>query len=187
MSTKWLMAVLAASCMAMPLRADDATRTVRDTEGRLNSMAQSYNVQEQDIRDLRDKGWSWNEIGSALAVSKRSGKPLPEVVADRDEGRSWPQIAEKNGFRFSEVSGEAKKIAKDGKRYDKETRSAVRAGGEPTTPNVTPSGSHRGRGSPDVPATDPGLESSEQLRGAPRGPSSVDQSPESPGDNQTPR
>jgi hypothetical protein len=203
MNTRWLMTLACLSCMALPLRADDTTRTTTDetqrtvTEdrrstadpnGRLGQMAQTYNVQEQDIRDLREKGWSWNEIGSALAVSKRSGKALPEVVADRDAGQSWPQIAEKNGFRFSEVQGEAKKIAKDGKRYDKGNRAAVRGTlPEPTKPNVTPQGTERGRGGAEVPSNNPGTDSSEEMRGTPRGPQSIDQSHEGPGDNQTPR
>lgn len=199
MNTRWLMALAAVTCMALPLRADDMNRTatdnrtgvkqtLEDRDNRLGSMASNYNVQEQDIKDLREKGWSWNEIGSALAVSKRSGKPLTEIVADRDAGQSWPQISEKNGFRFSEVSGEAKRIAKDGKAYDKGNRTAVKSTlPEPTKPNVTPSGTERGRGGSEVPSNAPGTDSSEELRGTPRGPASIDQSHEGPGDNQTPR
>ena len=97
----------------------------KDTSGRhetLAELAQSYEVQQSEIVSLRDKGWSWNDIATALAVGKRSGRPLQEVVAQKDSGMSWRQIADRNGFRLNEVQREARQVARDGKRAEKRER-----------------------------------------------------------------
>lgn len=117
MKTRWLMALLAGLALALPAHADEPTTT--QTNDEMASIASDYNVQETQITDLRDKGWSWNEIGDALAVSKRSGQPLEEIVSERDSGMSWNQISDKYGFKFSEVQSDARHVAKEAKKADK--------------------------------------------------------------------
>lgn len=126
MKTQWVPAALVGLALAMPAYADQPTMTRHATMADLTA---SYNVQQSEIQNLRDKGWSWNDIGTALAISKRSGQPLQELVAQKDSGMSWSQVADKNGFKLNEVNREAKQVARDFKRADREARrgEAIRA------------------------------------------------------------
>jgi hypothetical protein len=124
MKTNWMLAALAGLSLALPLHAADR----KASKPTLTELAATYNAQPADIHGLRDKGWSWNEIGDALAVSKRSGRPLQEIVAQRDSGMSWNQISERYGFKFTDVSAEARRVAKDARRAHKEEGQAVKSG-----------------------------------------------------------
>src|SRR5438105_367255 len=116
MKTQWMLAALAGLALALPARADRSYRH----DASMADLTASYNVQQSEVQNLRDKGWSWNDIGSALAISKRSGQPLQELVAQKDSGMSWSQIADKNGFKINEVNREAKQVARDFKRADRQ-------------------------------------------------------------------
>jgi len=131
MKTTMTGAVLAlALAVVAPAMAQNASQNHRSAS--LSDLASSYNVQPSEIQNLRDKGWSWNDIGKALAISKRSGQPLQELVAQKDSGMSWSQIADKNGFKLNEINRESKTLAQDFKRADKDARTgqAVRGAGE---------------------------------------------------------
>jgi hypothetical protein len=151
MNTRLLLAALVGVALASPARAAerDARRDVTMTD-----LSASYNVQQTDIQSLRDKGWSWNDIGSALAISKRSGQPLQELVAQKDSGMSWSQIADKNGFRLSEVQRESRQVARDFRRADAQTKrgEAVRGANEPS--GTTPSAPAERRPSDTLPERD---------------------------------
>lgn len=116
MKTHMMLAALVGLALAMPVRAEDRARH----DASMADLTASYNVQQSEIQNLRDKGWSWNDIGTALAISKRSGQPLQELVAQKDSGMSWGQIADKNGFKLNEVNREAKQVARDFKRADRD-------------------------------------------------------------------
>ena len=129
MQAKWMLAALGAFSLALPLHAADTA-----SNPTLSSLAADYNVQTSDIQNLRDKGWSWNEIGDALAVSKRADRPLQEILAQRDSGMSWNQISERYGFKFGDVSSEARRVAKDARRANKKEMQAVRPAGRAAPP-----------------------------------------------------
>ncbi len=136
MNAKWTLAALGGLSLglALPLQAAD-----KATHQTMTELTADYNAQTTDVQNLRDKGWSWNEIGDALAVSKRADRPLQEVVAQRDSGMSWNQISERYGFKFSDVSGEARRVAKDARRADKNERQAIRHGApRPVNPDTGP-------------------------------------------------
>jgi hypothetical protein len=166
MKNQWLFAALAALALAAPVRADD--RTHKDMS--MADLTASYNVQQSEIQNLRDKGWSWNDIGTSLAISKRSGQPLQELVAQKDSGMSWHQIADKNGFKLNEVQKEGKQVAKDFKRADKEQRRGQAVHGEST---------------PDRERVGPGTETDPAgpRSGTSQGPN-YPQNPSGPGDSQ---
>ncbi len=107
-----LMALMAASHAAA------APSSSYSGDEAMGQLAASYNVTEADILELRAKGWSWKELGDALAVSKRSGRTLQDVVAERDAGQSWNAIAEKSGFQFHDVSADARHAAREARKAD---------------------------------------------------------------------
>ncbi len=117
---------------AAPARASSAYTA----DAALARVAAVYNAQESDVLDLRAKGWSWSELGDALAVSKRAGRPLQEIVAERDAGMSWSRIAAKHGFPFQEVSRGAKRAARQARLADEQRREALKR----SPPGVQPRG-----------------------------------------------
>ena len=136
MRKHWMLAPLMGLAIAMPARADD--REAR-RDATMADLTASYNVEQSEVQSLRDKGWSWNDIGTSLAISKRSGQPLQEVVAQKDSGMGWNEIADKNGFRLSEVRGEARQVAKDFKRADRQARrEGIRTDEPMPSENVAP-------------------------------------------------
>ena len=159
MTKHMMMLALAALAFAAPARAEDRSTGVRH-DASLADLTASYNVQQSEVQNLRDKGWSWNDIGSALAISKRSGQPLQELVAQKDSGMSWSQISDRNGFKLTEINREAKQVAKDFKRADKQARrgDAVRQTGDsrdnrdmpPPSGSVSPDRDRLGPGDPNT-------------------------------------
>lgn len=184
MRYQWMLAALAGLALAMPAQAAD--RSYRH-DATMADLTASYNVQQSEIQNLRDKGWSWNDIGTALAISKRSGQPLQELVAQKDSGMSWNQIADKNGFKLNEVNREAKQVAKDFKKADKNQKRGE-AIHNMKTGETMPSDAERPSGSvsPDRDRVGPGTETSPT---GPRNPTSegpnYPQNPSGPGDNQS--
>ena len=118
-TTMMMAAAMLAAALSAPVSAAD--KTMRH-DATMADLTASYNVQQSEIQNLRDKGWSWNDIGTALAISKRTSQPLQELVAQKDSGMSWNQIADKGGFRLNEVNNEAKQVAKDFKRAEKQVK-----------------------------------------------------------------
>jgi hypothetical protein len=87
-------------------------------------LAKKYNVTEKEVADLRAKKLGWGEIDNALAISRKSGKPLSEIMAMRDSGMGWGQIAKKEGFTLGEVKRSEKA---DRAAADRADRAAARA------------------------------------------------------------
>lgn len=175
MRSQWMLTALAGLALAMPLSSSAQDRK----DATMADLTASYSVQQSEVQNLRDKGWSWNDVGTALAISKRSGQPLQELVAQKDSGMSWNQIADKNGFKLNEVNREAKQLARDFKRADRQAKrqDAIQGSGTGATDTGTDTTS------PDrdrVPAQDVDPNT-------PRDPNShgpaYPQSPEGPGSN----
>jgi hypothetical protein len=180
MKKQWLLAAVVAMAMSAPALAEDRAR--RDAN--MADLTASYSVQQSDIQNLRDKGWSWSDIGTALAVSKRSGQPLQELVAQKDSGMSWNQIADRNGFKLNEVQREAKQVAKDFKRADKEAR---RGEAIQTTPTETVPGATPGTDRTDADRVGPGTETDPTGTRSPTSQApNYPQNPSGPGDSQSP-
>lgn len=119
MKCQLMVAAMIGLALGMPVHAEDPAMRHDATMADLTA---SYNVQQSEIQNLRDKGWSWNDIGTALAVTKRSSQPLQELVAQKDSGMTWSQISDKNGFKLSEVQREAKQLARNFKRAERQAR-----------------------------------------------------------------
>lgn len=132
MNAKPWMFVLAA-CLALPAAAqDDAERKDKegssveapaDTESKgskkhLEKLSAEFGVTEARLVELREKGMGWGEIGHALAIAQKSGKPLDDVLKLRESGMGWGEIAKQYGFKLGEIKGNAKKAEALGKKAD---------------------------------------------------------------------
>lgn len=117
-------------------------------------------MSDTDIRQLRERGYSWGDIGRALVISEECGKQLTEITSLRDSGLDWPEIANRNHVpMFQEKPG--RKGRNKGTRREPEMREAPsgsrtqpqQPGTSPTTepggtpPSVPPGDGSRG-GSP---------------------------------------
>jgi hypothetical protein len=100
------------ACLAAPLAAEDAKE---GKDAKADSLAAEYNVPKARVLALREK-MGWGEVKHALAISNKAGVPVDDVVALRDSGMGWGQIAQKYGFKLGDVTGKGKSMDKPGKR-----------------------------------------------------------------------
>lgn len=75
-----------------------------------------FAVTERTVADLRAKGLGWGEARHALAISRKSGQPLAEVLKLRDSGLGWGQVAQRYGFKLGDVGKAAKAADREEKR-----------------------------------------------------------------------
>lgn len=70
---------------------------------KVSELGDRYGFEADEVKGLRDRGYSWRETENALAIAHKAGKPLDEVVAARDRGQSWSDIAEGYGFKLRDA------------------------------------------------------------------------------------
>src|SRR3989339_664738 len=75
-------------------------------------LAKKFNVTEQVIIDLRNKDFGYGEIMHALVISSKSGQPLDTIVALRESGMGWGEIAKKYDLKLGTITSEVKKDKK---------------------------------------------------------------------------
>jgi hypothetical protein len=71
--------------------------TVPDEGPLINEFSVRFNVGAGDIAALRQRGVGWTELGNALSIAQRSGRPLQEVVNSRAAGTEWDVVAQRFG------------------------------------------------------------------------------------------
>jgi hypothetical protein len=81
----------------------------------LSRVASKYGVSQKELSVLREQGMGWSEIGHAVAIAKKSGQPLADVVDLRKSGLDWSQIARRFGFTVTDVAAEASEVERDGR------------------------------------------------------------------------
>jgi hypothetical protein len=69
--------------------------TTKGSDKQVSRLAAEYQVTEQQVVDLRNRGMGWGEVRHALSISKRADVPLADVLKLRDSGMGWGQIAHK--------------------------------------------------------------------------------------------
>ncbi|MBI4346734.1 MAG: hypothetical protein HY553_07750 [Elusimicrobia bacterium] len=122
-STPWaagFTAAVVALAASAPLFAEDRPNTGDPkTPGTQMRQGGRLNVNDTDIKSLRERGYSWGDVGRALVIADQSGRSLNEVTGLRDSGLSWDDI----GTRFN-VTGLGGEQGKKGKkrRGDKATQ-----------------------------------------------------------------
>jgi hypothetical protein len=93
---KWLLSLLAACGFAQSQAMAD--------------FAKRHHVTEGQVRSMRDSGFSWSDVGEALAISDKANIPNSDVVALREAGLPWDQIASRYGLRPGDMRKKADEI-----------------------------------------------------------------------------
>jgi len=87
----------------------DRERIIENESKILEKYSERFGVDVDTLADLRVKRFGYGEISHALVLSKMTEKPLDEIVAMRDSGKGWGQIADECGVKLGEVKKEVKR------------------------------------------------------------------------------
>jgi len=90
-------------------RLRDRERIIENESKILGKYAERFGVDVDTLADLRAKRLGYGEITNALVLSKMAGKPLDEIVAMRDAGKGWGQIADECGVKLGKARREVKR------------------------------------------------------------------------------
>jgi hypothetical protein len=69
-------------------------------EKQVEKLSAEFGVEKDEVRSLREKGLGWGEVRHALAISRKSGKPVADILKLREGGMGWGEIAKKEGVRL---------------------------------------------------------------------------------------
>lgn len=67
-------------------------------------IAQYYNISSSDIEAMRKEGKSWDEINMIANASARTGQPIQQIVALRDQGMPWSDIATRYNLAAADLT-----------------------------------------------------------------------------------
>ena len=109
-------------------------------DSQVAAFAAQYGVTQQDVMSWRHKGMGWGELGIAFAIAEKSGKPMADIIYQRESGEVWGAIAKSLGFKLKDVRERAKAIAAEGRQAERADKEARKALSDPRPPGaVTPS------------------------------------------------
>lgn len=91
------------------VRLRDRERILENESKILEKYAERFAVDTETLADLRAERMGYGEISHALVFSEMADISLEEIVAMRDGGKGWGQIAEELGVRFGKVRRETKR------------------------------------------------------------------------------
>lgn len=79
------------------------TKTGRGIDKRAAVFAAEFDMEKAEILALRKRVGGWGELRHALEISRRSGRPVSEVLERRESGLGWGRVAASYGFRLGEA------------------------------------------------------------------------------------
>lgn len=97
-------------------RLRDRERILENESKILEKYTERFGVDTETLADLRTQRLGYGEISHALVLSEMTEKPLDEVVAMRESGKGWGQIADEYGVKLREVRKEVKRERRSIKR-----------------------------------------------------------------------
>ncbi len=98
-------------------RLRDRERILENEEKILEKYSERFGVDRDTLADLRAERLGYGEISHALVLSEKTGKTLDEIVAMRDAGKGWGDIADELGVKLRETTREVKR---ERRRIEKE-------------------------------------------------------------------
>jgi hypothetical protein len=108
-------------------RLRDRERILENESKILEKYTERFGVDTETLADLRAQRLGYGEISHALVLSEMTEKPLDEVVAMRESGKGWGQIADECGVKLGKVRKEVKRERRRIKReLTRQERRALR-------------------------------------------------------------
>lgn len=108
-------------------RLRDRERILENESKILEKYTERFGVDTETLADLRAERLGYGEISHALVLSEMTEKPLDEVVAMRESGKGWGQIADESGVKLGKVRKEVKRERRRIKReLTRQERRALR-------------------------------------------------------------
>jgi len=106
-------------------RLRDRERILENESKILEKYSERFEVDIDTLADLRAERFGYGEISHALVLSKMAERPLEEIVAMRDAGKGWGQIADELGIKLGEatreVNRERSRISRELTRQERRT------------------------------------------------------------------
>lgn len=90
-------------------RLRDRERILENESKILEKYAERFDVDTETLADLRAQRLGYGEISHALVLSEMTERPLDEIVAMRDAGKGWGQIANEYEVKLRKVRKEVKR------------------------------------------------------------------------------
>ena len=90
-------------------RLRDRERILENESKILEKYSERFGVDTETLADLRAQRLGYGEISHALVLSEMTERPLDEIVAMRESGKGWGQIADECGVKLREARKEVKK------------------------------------------------------------------------------
>lgn len=75
--------------------------------------AKYLNQSQGELNALWNRGYGRNEIIKLILISRKSSKPLAELIKDRDKKMKLSRLCEKNGINYTEILSEAVNARKE--------------------------------------------------------------------------
>lgn len=97
-------------------RLRDRERILENESKILEKYSERFGVDTEILADLRAQRLGYGEISNALVLSEMTERPLDEVVAMRESGKGWGQIADECGVKLRKVRKEVKRERRSIKR-----------------------------------------------------------------------
>ncbi len=91
-----------------------------------NFISQYYGIPQSQVTQLRNQGFSWDEINMIANAAARTGQPVSTIASLRSQGMSWADIAARYNVALSDLTCPSPRVVA--------TRTVVGAG--PTVPTV---------------------------------------------------
>src|SRR5262245_19602748 len=76
----------------------------------LTEFSGRFRAPSNQLTALRQRGVSWTEIGNAMSIADRSGRPFADVVGLRNQGLEWNAIAQNFGLQPETVQDDVRDI-----------------------------------------------------------------------------
>ncbi|MDD5687628.1 MAG: hypothetical protein PHE88_07345 [Elusimicrobia bacterium] len=69
-----------------------------------------WQMTPEDIQVLKNKGFGYSELIKIILISKKTEKPLTDVVTRRNRGEDFKKICERYAIDYNEIKKETKRI-----------------------------------------------------------------------------
>lgn len=67
-------------------------------------ISQYYSIPESQLVELRDMGYSWDQISMMANAAALTNQPITQIAALRNQGMSWGQIADRYNVAYADLT-----------------------------------------------------------------------------------